>query len=161
MMGQCLIVSCTGGSQEKNKQYDIASNNSESQTELTTIQKSAFSAFDSIQLKIKGHHLYSTFPGSQHECFPADTSYVISKAELLEAMKELLGRYETGYTIERYNELSSIAVMVKDEYRVEQCYLTSMKMVDGVLTSVPSKSPLEGIWIIPKVLGHRDIVLKW
>ena len=128
---------------------------------LTPEQGAAFDALNDLQRQMQAQHLYSTFPGISQECLQPDTSYVISRIALLDAMVELLGKYCTDIPIGERNELATNAVLAQETYTIEQCYGNELQMIDGVLHDVQSTASRSGTWVLPKVLGHRDIVLVW
>lgn len=156
-VSQCFILSCATIDQ-KQISTDLLPNNTP--LSISPEQETAFDALNKLQLKLKGQNLYSTFPGLQHDCFPPDTSFVISQAELLVAMKNLLAKYFTNYdAIQQCNKLAANAVLAQKEYLVEQCYITSTHIFNDAFKSRPvSKS---GVWILPEILGRRDVILEW
>ena len=143
---QCLLFSCT--SRKQNASVD-----------LTQEQKTAFDALDILQMQMNARHLYATFPGRKHDCFPPDSSFVISQAELLHAMEKLLAEYCKEITSERRNMLAASAVLIQDEYTVKHCYAGSTEIDDSALSNSETKTT--GIWILPNVQGRRDIILEW
>lgn len=123
--------------------------------ELTTEQQSAFDALNSIQ--VQGQHLYSTFPGIHHDCFPPDTSFVISQAELLIAMKTLLERHYTNIEAEERTTLANESILAQKEYLVLQCYGNSNRIMNDEYKNIPNS----GSWILPVILGRRDLIIEW
>ena len=163
-----LLIACTPTERGKplNKQSSNSltippNTNIDSSSELSPEQEIAFNALNSLQRQIQGNHLYSTFPDIHHDCFPSDTGFVISHTELLIALEELLEKYCSGITNERREKLANEAVLAQKEYFVEQCYGTSFQMVDGTLKNITITTPKSGFWILPGVLGRRDIILEW
>lgn len=158
----CMILSCSTA-HEKTEQKQESTNFSipyskiyaDTLAELTPEQLTAFDALNSIQ--VQGEHLYSTFSGIHHDCFPPDTSFVISRAELLVALGELLKRYYTAMSTEQRTKLSTDAVLAQEEYLILQCIGDSTGSVDNTNKNLPTS----GSWILPKVLGRRDVILEW
>ena len=104
---------------------------------LTLEQEAAFDALNEIQ--IQGTQLYSTFSGIHHECFPPDTSFVISQAELLIVIEDLLIQNYPNIPPKEQSKLANQAVLAQEEYLVIQC---------------------NGSWILPEVLNQRDIIIE-
>lgn len=119
-----------------------------------------FDALNQLQIKMDGH-LYSTFPKLEHPCFPSDTSFTISSAELLAAINSVVELSSIDLSPEEWDEFTKLAVEVQESYRVEQCYEKRIEEVDGSYLSVPKKVHFSGTWVLPEVLGSRDVVLKW
>jgi len=129
--------------------------NADTLLDLTPEQEAAFVALNSIQ--VQGQHLYSTFSGIFHDCYPPDTSFIISRSELLIAMEELLTRYYTDISTEQRTKLAAEAVLAQEEYLVLQCNGYSNESVDNSNLHLPTS----GSWILPKVLNRRDVILEW
>ena len=161
MITQWFLFSCTPAQERIDQNQE--SNNiplshsdsiSDTLSELTLEQQTAFDALNSIQ--VHGHHLYSTFPGMHHNCFPPDTSFVISRAELRIAMELLLTKHYSNISAEHRKKLADESVLAQEEYLVLQCGYAK-ESVDNVVNI----NPPSGSWILPKVLGRRDIILEW
>lgn len=129
--------------------------NSDSLPKLTIKQQSAFDALNSIQRQ--GKHLYSTFAGIHHDCFPPDTTFVVSQSELLVALEILLGRYYTNLEAEQRVELANKSVLAQEEYLVLQCNGQS----NGTMYDKSKNVPNSGSWILPEILGRRDVIIEW
>ena len=150
----CLTITCTF-SQEGNERKKEMANSNKPVSELTQEQQSAFDALNSIQ--VQGKHLYSTFSGIHHDCSPPDTSFVISQAELLIAMKTLLERHYTHIKAEQRSKLANESVLAQEEYVVLQCNGYSNGTVDDEIKYIPNF----GTWILPEILGRRDVIIEW
>lgn len=152
LLTQALLFSCTTP-QEKVDQQQVSHTNINSDTlaVLTPEQSNAFDALNSIQ--VQGHHLYSTFSGIHHDCFPPDTSFVVSRAALQMAMEELLEQYYTSIQAEQRTKLVATAVLAQETYLVLKCNDYSDDKTKNVLQS--------GSWILPEVLDRRDVILVW
>jgi len=157
-----LILSCSNGQQERNQvqqsSYSLPSYSTiymDSIIELTPEQQSAFDALNTLQVSTdEKNHLYSTFAGIVQPCYPPDTSFVISRAELLIAMEQFLTRHCTNLTFEKRNELAATSVLAQEEYTVLHCRISSkLNYINGL--------PMSGTWILPSVLGRRDVILEW
>ncbi|MEM6378256.1 MAG: hypothetical protein AAF705_08590 [Bacteroidota bacterium] len=123
---------------------------------LTPEQQSAFDALNTLQISTdERNRLYSTFAGSAQPCYPLDTSLNISQVELLEAMKQFVTDNCKRLTIEEGNDLATTSVLAQQTYSVSLCLNNSenVSYKDGI--------PKTGTWLIPNVLGRRDIVIVW
>jgi hypothetical protein len=165
LMTFCLplvYLSCTMSNERAEQQKDSSSfvsfnsiQNTDTLPKLTTNQQDAFDALNSIQ--VQGKHLYSTFSGIHHDCSPPDTSFVISQAELLIAMKTLLERHYTHIKAEQRSKLANESVLAQEEYVVLQCNGYSNGTVDDEIKYIPNF----GTWILPEILGRRDVIIEW
>ncbi len=129
--------------------------NSDPLQELTTAQQSAFDALNTIQRQ--GKHLYSTFSGIHHNCFPPDTTFVISQSELLVALEILLERHYVNIEAEQRAKLAYTSVLAQEEYLVLQCNGHS----NGTMNDKRKNIPTSGSWILPEILGRRDVIMEW
>lgn len=124
--------------------------------ELSPEQETAFDALDNLQVSTdEVGLLYSTFPNLDQVFYPADTSFTISQAFLLKAMKQFLEKHGSLIDPEEREKLASESVMAQEEYFVwhSQIDTTGELYKDGL--------PLSGVWILPNILGHRDLILIW
>jgi len=156
----CFVLSCTTVQEGTDQNQDLINSenfhsNNDEVSVLTIEQEAAFNALNSIQ--VQGHHLYSTFSGIDHDCFPPDTSFVISKDEFLIAMEELLSRYYTDILPEQQAKLAAKAVLAQENYVVLKCIDYSTELGNEVNANVQ----MSGTWILPKVLGRRDVIIEW
>jgi hypothetical protein len=154
-----LYLSCTTNNNKAKQQissnfvpFKAAQSNDSS---LTAKQQTAFNALNSIQ--VQGIYLYSTFSGIHHNCLPPDTSFIISQAELLVAIESLLEKYYTHIKAEQRAKLASESVLAQEKYLVLQC----KGYTNGAEYDKSNNIPKSGSWILPKVLGRRDIVIEW
>ncbi len=101
------------------------------------------------------NRLYSTFAGIVHSCYPPDTSVIISQSELRAAMKQFVTKNCTGLTVEERSVLAAASVIAQEEYNVLLClgYAPDVSFENG--------APMSGTWIIPGVLGRRDVIIVW
>ncbi len=157
LVTQWILFSCTPA-QEKNagKQGSINYPPSYSHPDPDTLSKEQQAAFDALNsIQRQGQHLYSTYPGT-HNSMQPDTSFVISQAQLLAALEEFLSRHYTGISAEERTRLVVQAVSAQEEYLVLQRNDNSTGSADSA-----ENIPASGTWILPEVLGRRDIVLEW
>lgn len=162
LMSFCLLLvylSCTTNNkkakQQNSSNFVPFKSIQNSDTLLTTKQQTAFDALNSIQ--VQGIYLYSTFSGIHHNCLPPDTSFVISQAELLVAIETLLERHYKHIKAEQRAKLANESVLAQEEYLVLQCKGYS----NGTMYDKSKNIPNSGSWILPKILGRRDIVIEW
>ena len=124
--------------------------------ELTIEQESAFDVLNRLQASTdEKNRIYSTFANIFQPCYPPDTSFVISRSELLIAMERFLTKHCTNLTKEERNELAATAVLAQEEYMVLHCAVNSSNL------NYKNGLPMSGIWVMPNVLGRRDITLVW
>lgn len=115
---------------------------------LTPTQETAFEALNYLQININGEHLYSTFSGLDHRFNQLDSSYVISANELLIAIKDISTAYGVNLSIEEIHKLSSDAVLAQEKYFVQKYRRNSSSLAPE-------------IWVLPQILGRRDLILIW
>lgn len=153
----CLTFSCTDtqeGKEQKQEIFDATYN--KFVLEITPEQQSAFDALNILQVNTDVmNRLYSTFANLVQPCYPPDTSILISQSELLVAMKHFVKENCRNLDIERRQKLAKNAVLAQKEYTVLHCLNDSSKM--NYKTGVPRK----GTWVLPSVLGRRDVIIKW
>lgn len=158
----CLLFSCTNGQGESGQKSETRHyidldtvQHTDPNTAFTQQQEEAFDALNSIQLQ--GRNMYSTFAGLDHECYPPDTSFMISQDQLLVAMKALLSRHFKNVTPDIRDRLAAKAVLAQEEYLVYRCKGYFEESTGDAIT----KAPTLGSWILPKVLNQRDIIMIW
>lgn len=124
--------------------------------EITTEQKSAFNALNTLQINTdEKNRLYSTFAGIVQPCYPPDTIVTISKEELLIAMKQFVTDNCKNLSIEERNELAATSVLAQDEYTLSLC------LDNSVSKTYSNSAPMIGTWVIPNILGMRDVIIVW
>ena len=145
--------------QEQQTTYSQPTNiatNLDTFSELTPEQQSAFDALNALQVSTdEMNRLYSTFAGIVQPCYPPDTSLTISQSELLIAMKQFVTSNCRNLTVEERNELAVTAVLAQEEYTVSLC-LDNLSNVD-----YENGAPMTGTWLMPSVLGRRDVIIVW
>jgi len=156
-----LLISCTptheNTDQTQHSTYSLHyTTNTDSLPELTPEQQSSFDALNTLQVSTdEKNHLYSTFANIVQTCYPPDTSITISRSYLLTALEQFVAKHCTTLTIEKRNELVSSAVLAQEEYIVLHCPDNSSEV------NYETGLPMTGTWVIPSVLGRRDVVLIW
>lgn len=144
---------------EKHIAYSQPTNiaqNMETVSELTPEQQSAFEALNTLQVSTdEMNRLYSTFAGIVQPCYPPDTSLTISQAKLLIAMKQFVTTNCKNLTVEERDKLASASVLAQEEYTILLCLDNSAGVTyeDG--------APMTGTWVMPSVLGRRDVIIVW
>ncbi|MEM6806090.1 MAG: hypothetical protein AAF696_32130 [Bacteroidota bacterium] len=124
--------------------------------ELNPEQDSAFEALNTLQVSTdEKNRLYSTFAGMLHACYPPDTSLRISQADFLAAMRQFITSNCKDISDEEADKLAASSVLAQEEYTLAICF------PDSADPSYEKGIPRIGMWILPKVLGRRDIVLQW
>jgi len=150
----CLFISCS--TSPKKQQANKATNlNSPSDT-LTLKQESTFDALNTLQMSTdERNRIFSTFPNITQPCYPPDTSFIISQSDLLVAMKEFLRIHCKDLTTEKRNELAETSVLAQDQYSLNFCIEHSKNPTHK------NGPPLSGVWVLPNILGRRDLTLVW
>jgi len=124
--------------------------------ELTPDQQNAFDALNTLQVSTdERHRLYSTFAWIDHPCYPPDTSLTISQSELQLAMKHFVTSNCKNLGIEEREELASTSSLAQENYKLSLC-LDNFRNAD--FDNGPPKS---GTWVMPGILGRRDLIIVW
>lgn len=124
--------------------------------ELTPTQQAAFDALDTLQISSdEMSRMYSTFAGIKQQCYPPDTSLTISQAELLLAMKQFVTSNYKNLSAEKREELAAKSVLAQEAYTVLLCINPSVPV------TYENGAPMTGTWVMPNVLGRRDVVIEW
>lgn len=124
--------------------------------DLTPAQASAFDALNTLQVSTdQQNRLYSTFAGITQTCYPPDTSMPLSQAAFLTAMKQFVTRNCTHLPVEKQDSLAAASVLAQEEYTVLLC------LDNSVSVNFETGAPMTGTWVIPGVLGRRDVVMVW
>ncbi len=130
--------------------------NLETIKEPTLEQQSAFDALNTLQVSTdEMNRLYSTFAGIDQPCYPPDTSLTISQSELLIAMKQFVTSNCRNLSTEKRNALATTAVLAQKEYTLSLC-LDNFSNVD-----YENGAPMVGTWVMPSILGRRDVIIVW
>lgn len=124
--------------------------------ELNPEQQAAFDALNTIQVSTdQQNRFYSTFSNIGQDCYPPDTSVVILQAELLEAMNFFVEKHCTQLSKEKRDTLAKTAVLAQAEYTVFHC------LHNSPMPNYENGLPRQGTWVMPGVLGRRDILMIW
>lgn len=130
--------------------------NIETISELTIEQEAAFDALNTLQVSTdEMNRLYSTIPGIFQSCYPPDTSLTVSQAELLMAMKQFVSSNCKNLAVDERDELAATSILAQEEYTVLLCLDNS----DHVTHE--NGAPMTGTWVMPSVLGRRDVIIVW
>jgi len=160
-MSVFLLNSCSqpNNRSEKEEAYSQSNylpQNLEITPELTDAQQSAFDALNTLQVGTdEMNRLYSTFAGIVQSCYPPDTSLTISQSELLKAMKQFVTSNCKNLTIEERDGLAATAVLAQEEYTLSLCLGNSANI------NYTNGPPMSGTWVLPSVLGRRDLIMVW
>ena len=140
---------------EKKKGNELANSDSHL-SELTQEQQSAFDALNELQTSTdEMNRIYSTFPNIKQPCYPADTSFEISQSELLTCMEKFISRHCQNLPQEDQMRLAKSSVLAQEKYTVLLCADNESNDYDE------NGFPMAGKWVIPNVLGRRDIIIVW
>lgn len=156
-----LTLSCSTTQVEVDEKQEITESPTPISTnevvlEITQEQQSAFDALNTLQINTdEKNHLYSTFAGIVQPCYPADTSLTISRSNLLIAMNEFVAKHCKYLPVEKREKLASKAVLAQEEYVVLHCSDNSNTM------NYENGLPMTGTWVMPNVLGRRDVIIVW
>ena len=141
-----LLFSCTNAEKRT----------SHSDPGITIEQQAAFDALNTLQVGTDvPNRLYSTFANIDQPCYPADTSFVISQHDLFMVMKIFISENCKYMSVEQQSTLAETSAQAQDEYRVLHCSDNSEnENYEGGL-------PMTGTWVMPNVLGRRDVIIVW
>ena len=151
----CVIITCTFSQEEKKEKKEMT-NSDKPVSELTQEQQSAFDALNELQTSTdEMNRIYSTFPNIEQPCYPADTSFEISQSELLTFMEKFISKHCQNLSPEHQVQLTKSSVLAQKKYTVLHCadYESNVNYENGL--------PMTGTWIMPNVLGRRDVILTW
>ncbi len=154
-----VLISCSANSDQPNdrpKSADYIPEYEGAATELTDTQQAAFDALNVLQTSTdEMNRLYSTFPDIIQPFYPPDTTVRISREELMDAMQQFVGTHCTALPEQKQMELIAASVEAQEQYDVLWCKGkgTDPKFEEGI--------PRAGVWVLPNILGRRDLVLEW
>jgi hypothetical protein len=155
-----LFVACNLEREKNQTQGSTDTETTDLLMELNPKQKAAFDALDTLQVHSRGH-LYSTFAGLSHACFPADTSYVLTQSELKVAIEEVMAEYGTDLSATRHDDIFKTCIQAQESYTVQHCFAATRDPAYRDFLKQNPQAQKTGVWVIPNVLGHRNIVLEW
>lgn len=151
-----LFISCSTSNKNSHPNENIINSSISTPDTLTSKQESAFDALNTLQVNTdEKNRIYSTFPNITQPCYPPDTTFVISQTNLLIAMKEFLSIHCKNLTSKRRNELAEASVQAQNSYNLNFC---AENLINLTYKNGP---PLKGIWVLPNILGRRDLTLVW
>jgi len=146
------IITCTNPQDGNKREKRVAKSNKE----LTQEQQSAFDALNKLQISTdERDRLYSTFPNIEQPCYPADTSFEVSQSELLLFMEKFISKHCQNLTTEDQKQLTKSSVLAQEKYTILHCVGNESN------ANYEKGLPMTGTWIMPNVLGRRDIILVW
>lgn len=153
-----LILSCSPAQEGTDKKLPLTDRDYQVKTvsELTPAQQSAFDALNTLQTSTdQMNRIYSTFANIEQPCYPADTSFMVSQSELQVVMQQFISNNCSKLTVEEQHELAAASVLAQEEYQILHCSNNSLteNYEDGL--------PATGTWVMPNVLGRRDVILVW
>jgi hypothetical protein len=159
LMSALMLFSCTQAPEEQ----DQVKENTKSSgaywnaiLELPEEQQAAFDALNILQTNTdQANRLYSTFANVAQACYPPDTSFTISCAQLKVALNKFVEKHCKKISLEKRQELASSAVLAQEKYEVLFCLsgFTNLNYENGI--------PSKGTWVLPNILGKRDVVMVW
>lgn len=151
-----LLISCGNSSQKKQTGIENSEIEDDKVKSLTQAQEDAFDALDVLQMRTdETGRLYSTFPNHTQPCYPADSSFQITQSDFLEVMKIYTARHCKNMPEKRRQMLTDASVKASEKYNVLLC--GNDKRTEKVRIGFP----MFGTWVLPNVLGRRDIILTW
>jgi len=124
--------------------------------EISKEQEFALNALNQLQNRTdQSNQLYSTFAKQIHSFCTANTRYKISQSELLVYLKEFISKKCSNIDIETQEDLARISVLAQKEYIIAHCQENdeSINTQEGLSTN--------GTWVLPNILGRRDLILVW
>ncbi len=151
-----VVVSC---SHDRNKHKRGTNESTTYHTpvpELSQEQQSAFDALNTLQTSTdQMNRLYSTFANIDQPFYPVDTSFTITQSELLTFMKQFVSKHCQNVSEDVQDELAKASVLAQEEYTVLYCNSESGDQIYA------NGLPMSGTWVMPNVLGRRDVIMVW
>lgn len=124
--------------------------------DLTPEQEASLDALNTLQVNTdQMNKLYSTFANIDQPFYPADTSFIITQSEFLGFMKQFVSQNCTKLGEQIRTELAEKSVLAQKKYTLLYCNKDSKSQEFG---EIP---PMSGTWVLPNVLGLRDVIIKW
>ncbi len=156
-----LLVACSQSdnkfnmTSEQNKQSRIDQFN-QATSVLSNEQQAAFDALNTIQTSTdEMNRLYSSFAGAAQSCNIPDTIMIMKQNEFQEAMLQFIQYNCKRLSAKDQRALALNAAKAQDEYTIRVCF------DEPVPASNADKYLRNGTWLIPNVLGRRDVVIEW
>jgi len=155
-----LLSACSQANESSEKETQSSPNLTvpklEPLSELSSEQDAALDALNTLQVSTdEMNRLYSTFAGITQPCYPPDTSFKISQADLLIAMKQFVKSNCKNLSLGEQDKLAAAAVLAQEEYTVSLCLEGSSDV------NFEQGAPMKGSWVMPNVLGRRDVIIVW
>ena len=154
----CLIIACTAppGGNEQKREWADSTSYYDPAAELSQEQEAAFDALNKLQVNTdEMNRLYSTFANIDQPCYPPDSSFEVSQSELLVFMERFISKHCQGLAPEDQVQLAKSSVLAQEKYRVLHCIGNQSELNDE------KDFPMTGTWVMPNVLGSRDVILVW
>ena len=155
-----LLVGCapSGERKEQGNEYvwrELNPKGSELEA-LTTTQAAAFEALNALQISMDEEELlYSSFAGAAQACVPPDSIFTISQQQFHAALLEFTSLHCHVLQPSERDSLALQSSMAAEQYTVLLC-----THHEGVPADT-SNLPMTGTWVLPAVLGRRDVVMNW
>jgi hypothetical protein len=156
-----LLLSCTSKRIEAEKRQVVPKLTSTFpsvgiEMELTEDTKAAMDALTELQISSdEKDQLYSTFANNIQPFYPPDTSFTISRSELLFAMTKFATKHYQNLSLQDREKLVQAAVLAQQEYKVLYC------LEGSSASNYENDIPYTGTWVLPNILGRRDLILIW
>ena len=154
-----MLFSCTPVQEDKNQRQEKVEFSTiyvDSMPELTSIQQEAFDALNTLQTSTdEKNRLYSTFANVDQTFYPADTSFSTTQSEMLAFMKQFVSKYCQNLSVNMQDELAKTSVLAQEAYTVFYCNNESVKQ------NFKNGLPMSGTWVMPNILGRRDVIMVW
>ena len=152
-------LSCSPVSEDEGVAYekvDFERSRIDSNTVLSKDEHNALNAWNTLQLSTnEKNRLYSTFASLGQPCYPLDTCFSITQLELAFYLKKFVSKYCQSLPEDLQNELVQTSVLAQEDYSVLCCNIEVQSQKDNV------GLPMNGTWIMPNILGRRDVILVW
>ena len=140
---------------EQNKQSRIDQFN-QATSVLSNEQQAAFDALNTIQTSTdEMNRLYSSFAGASKACNIPDTIIIMTQDELLSAMMHFVENNCGSLSVADRKALALNAVKSQEVYTIKVCF-GELKTANN-----DNKNLRNGTWLLPNVLGRRDVVIEW
>lgn len=151
-----IVVSCSHDRNNHERGPSESTTYDNPVPELSQEQQSAFDALNTLQTSTdEMNRLYSTFANVDQPFYPADTSFTISQSELLTFMQQYISKNCQNLSKDVQDELARASILAQEEYTVLYC---NTKSVDQ---NFENGLPMSGTWVMPNVLGRRDVIMVW
>ena len=162
LLSAVLIISCSSPQDHANKSdlpnspYRLPLINKEELPAISPEQQTAFDAQNTIQTSTDAKNVfYGTFPATQHQFYPADTSLSITQTQLQAALQRFVNDNCSQFSQPMRDSLAATAALAQDDYTLMLCH-------ENLAPEIYKDGPPEkGIWVLPNILYRKDLVIKW